>query len=162
MAGPLEWHWARLQACADQTLLQSVPVIKHNSKQHHWSTDHGRHGISYRNISGHHWCEHEVVSLPHIWAKEVVHPSCLRLLGGSECLLNCHRCSETLSRQCRYGWENNILKVKQILFTSLTNHNKRKFTAQQQETTKTLNLLEIFRAMEVAECCQPGHGLLDL
>lgn len=48
-------------------------------------------------------------SLPHIWAKGVVRPSSLLLLGGSKCLLYCRCCSETQSRQCHYGWQSNIL-----------------------------------------------------
>lgn len=49
-------------------------------------------------------------SLPRIWAKGVVHPSCLLPVGGSECPPNCQCCSETQSRQCHCGWQSNILK----------------------------------------------------
>lgn len=42
-------------------------------------------------------------TVPHIWAREVVLPSCLPLSSGSEYLPNYHYCSETLSRRYHYG-----------------------------------------------------------
>ncbi len=183
MAGPLGWHWARLQAFSHQTLLQVVPVTKHSSKQHHnWPW---HHNISHRNVLFQHcywsmlnvcvntvidiwqmsifWWVHEAVFfLPHIWAKGVVHPSYVLLLGGSGCLLNYQCCSETQSRRCHYGWQNNMLKSH----VSVQNEKKKQIIwliyCTTQETTKTLNLLEMFRAVQAAECCQSGQGLLDL
>lgn len=49
-----------------------------------------------------------------------------------------------------------------MLFTSLTNHNEENLLHNNKRPINFLNLLEIFGAVQAAECCQSGQSFLDL
>lgn len=183
MAGPLRWHWALPQVCSHQTLLKSVPVTKHSSKQYHnWPWHHDishkcfvssllltnvkymcKSYITTQVIDIHLYiCSGENIKL--FFTSYLSQRSCAPFMSPS---LRWVRMSAILSLLFR-----NSIQAMPLWMTKL--HIKKSHISVHNEQTtiwknlmyntghQTLSLLEMFWAVQAAECCQPSQGLLDL